>query len=160
LNLVLAYAGSVVCAEKLDVGMFRLFSCIRVNDSVVDGISYFYAEVRRLKALLNALQTKNDMPLFFLIDEIFRGTNNRERLIGSKAYIQALAHGHGVGLISTHDLDLVQLADEIPSIRNHHFREHIENGVMVFDYVLREGPCPTTNALMIMHLEGLPVPAP
>ncbi|MDZ4670016.1 MAG: hypothetical protein SH821_04010 [Phototrophicales bacterium] len=159
-NLVLAYAGSVVCAEKLDVGMFRLFSCIRVNDSVVDGISYFYAEVRRLKALLNALQTKNDMPLFFLIDEIFRGTNNRERLIGSKAYIQALAHGHGVGLISTHDLDLVQLADEIPSIRNHHFREHIENGVMVFDYVLREGPCPTTNALMIMHLEGLPVPAP
>ena len=156
-NLVLAYAGSVVCAEKLDLGMFRLFSCIHVNDSVVDGISYFYAEVRRLKALLNALQQSDDLPLFFLIDEIFRGTNNRERLIGSKAYIQALANGHGVGLISTHDLELVTLADEIPTIRNLHFREHIANGVMVFDYVLREGPCPTTNALMIMQLEGLPI---
>ncbi|HRF94163.1 MAG TPA: hypothetical protein PLZ51_03165, partial [Aggregatilineales bacterium] len=97
---------------------------------------------------------------FFLIDEIFRGTNNRERLIGSKAYIQALADGHGIGLISTHDLDLIHLADDMPSIRNLHFREHIQDGVMVFDYVLREGPCPTTNALMIMHLEGLPVPAP
>jgi hypothetical protein len=159
-NLVLAYAGSVVCAEKFDVGMFRPFSCIRVNDSVVDGISYFYAEVRRLKGLLNALQTENDFPLFFLIDEIFRGTNNRERLIGSKAYIQALADGHGIGLISTHDLDLIHLADDMQSIRNLHFREHIQDGVMVFDYVLREGPCPTTNALMIMHLEGLPVPAP
>lgn len=157
-NLVLAYAGSVVCAEKLDLGMFRLFTCIRVNDSVVDGISYFYAEVRRLKALLNALQQADNLPLFFLIDEIFRGTNNRERLIGSKAYIQALANGHGVGLISTHDLELVTLADDIPTIRNLHFREHIADGVMVFDYVLREGPCPTTNALMIMQLEGLPIP--
>jgi len=159
-NIVLAYAGSVVCAEKLNVGMFRLFSCIRVNDSVVDGISYFYAEVRRLKALLNALQKEDDLPLFFLIDEIFRGTNNRERLIGSKAYIQALANGNGVGLISTHDLELVNLADEIKNIRNFHFREHIENGVMVFDYILREGPCPTTNALMIMQLEGLPIDIP
>ncbi len=157
-NLVLAYAGSVVCAEKLEVGMFRLFTCIRVTDSVVDGISYFYAEVKRLKALLNALQQRDELPLFFLIDEIFRGTNNRERLIGSKAYIQALADEHGMGLISTHDLELVTLADEIPTIRNVHFREHIANGAMVFDYVLREGPCPTTNALMIMQLEGLPIP--
>jgi hypothetical protein len=159
-NMVLAYAGSVVCAETFEVGMFRLFSCIRVNDSVVDGISYFYAEVKRLKALLDALKADDKLPLFFLIDEIFRGTNNRERLIGSKAYIQALADGHGVGLISTHDLDLVHLADDIPSIRNLHFREKIESGVMVFDYILREGPCPTTNALMIMQLEGLPVEMP
>lgn len=157
INLVLAYAGSVVCAEQLDVGMFRLFTCIRVNDSVVDGISYFYAEVKRLKALLDALQADANLPLFFLIDEIFRGTNNRERLIGSKAYIQALANGHGVGLISTHDLELVSLADEIPTIRNLHFREYIANGVMIFDYILREGPCPTTNALMIMRLAGLPI---
>jgi DNA mismatch repair ATPase MutS len=97
------------------------------------------------------------MPLCFLIDEIFRGTNNRERLIGSRAYIHALARGHGVGLISTHDLELVTLADTVPSIRNYHFREEVHDGRMVFDYHLRPGPCPTTNALQIMRMEGLPI---
>jgi DNA mismatch repair ATPase MutS len=97
--------------------------------------------------------------LLFLIDEIFRGTNNRERLIGSRAYIQALAGGHGLGLISTHDLELVTLADSIPALRNYHFREHIQAGQMVFDYQLRPGPCPTTNALKIMQMEGLPIMA-
>jgi DNA mismatch repair ATPase MutS len=121
-------------------------------------MSYFYAEVRRLKALLDALQQAHPYPLFFLIDEIFRGTNNRERHIGSRTYIQALAGGYGVGIVSTHDLDLVKLGDEIEGIRNVHFREDVAGGRMVFDYKLRPGPCPTTNALQIMRLAGLPIP--
>lgn len=157
LNLVLAYAGSVVCATELETRPLRLFSCIKVTDSVSDGISYFYAEVKRLKALLYALQQPDDLPLFFFIDEIFRGTNNRERLIGSRAYIRALVDKNGVGLVSTHDLELVHLADETPHIRNQHFRETVQDGKMVFDYTLRSGPSPTTNALRIMALEGLPV---
>ncbi len=156
-NMTLAYAGSVVDADKLDLGLFRLFTCIRVTDSVVDGISYFYAEVRRLKALLNAARQPDDLPLFFLIDEIFRGTNNRERLIGSQSFIRAMVGGESLGLISTHDLELVKLADDIPQISNYHFREHVEDKRMVFDYILRPGPSPTTNALKIMEIEGLPV---
>ncbi|MEM7119109.1 MAG: hypothetical protein AAF614_42215 [Chloroflexota bacterium] len=156
-NLSLAYAGGSVVAQSLQTSLFRLFAAIRVNDSVVDGFSYFYAEVRRLRMLLDGLEW-GERPLFFLIDEIFRGTNNRERLQGSRAYIQALAGKNGVGLIATHDLELVQLADEMPEIANMHFRDAVENGRMVFDYTLRPGPSPTTNALKIMRLAGLPVP--
>lgn len=158
-NLCLAYAGGPVNTAALTVSPFRIFTCIRVSDSVTDGVSYFYAEVKRLKALLNALQQPADFPLFFLIDEIFRGTNNRERLIGSRAYIQSLVGQDGVGLIATHDLELVALADEIPTIRNYHFEETIVDGQMAFDYQLRPGPSPTTNALKIMQLEGLPIPS-
>lgn len=156
-NLVLAYCGAPVCAAHLRAAPMRLFTCMAVSDSVTDGISFFYAEVKRLKALLHALQLHENTPLFFLVDEIFRGTNNRERLLGSRAYIRGLAHGNGCGMISTHDLELVELAHEISTLRNYHFREHVEHGRMVFDYLLREGPCPTTNALKIMALEGLPV---
>jgi hypothetical protein len=157
LNLVLAYTGSVVDAEALSTTLFRLFTCIRVNDSVSDGISYFYAEVQRLAALLSALETAHSLPLFFCIDEIFRGTNNRERLIGSRAYLHALVGKQGAGLIATHDLELVKLADELPGVRNFHFRDDIEDGRMIFDYILRAGPSPTTNALKIMRSVGLPV---
>ena len=160
MNLCLAYAGAPVCAARLQGGLMRVFTCINVSDSVTDGISYFYAEVKRLKALLEALSLLEEPPLLFLIDEIFRGTNNRERLIGSQCYIEALSGEHGVGLVSTHDLDLVNLAESLPTMRNYHFRETIVDGRMAFDYTLRPGPCPTTNALAIMQLEGLPVPSP
>jgi hypothetical protein len=159
LNLALTYAGAATDAASLETQVFRLFSSIRVNDSVTDGISYFYAEVKRLKALLAALQADDDRPLFFLIDEIFRGTNNRERLLGSRAYLQALVGGDGVGVIATHDLELVQLASEDRRVRNFHFRDDLSDGRMVFDYQLRPGSSPTTNALLIMQREGLPVPS-
>ncbi len=157
LNLCLAYAGGPVIAGAWESGFVRLYSSVRVSDSVTDGISYFYAEVKRLKGLLVALRADHPLPLLFLIDEIFRGTNNRERLIGSRAYVRALTGQHGVGLISTHDLELVALADELPGVRNFHFRDAVDAGRMTFDYVLYPGPCPTTNALQIMRLEGLPV---
>ena len=156
-NLCLAYAGGPVLASSLTTGLFRLFTCIKVSDSVTDGISYFYAEVKRLKALLGALDREHALSLFFLIDEIFRGTNNRERLIGSRSFIKALTQRRGLGMVSTHDLELVHLEKEVEGIRNFHFRETIQDGKMAFDYLLQPGPCPTTNALTIMRLEGLPV---
>jgi hypothetical protein len=94
-NLCLANAGGPVNARIFQTRLLCLFTCIKVSDSVTDGISYFYAEVKRLKALLSALEIEDDRPLFFLIDEIFRGTNNRERLIGSQAYVRALAGKNG-----------------------------------------------------------------
>jgi hypothetical protein len=159
-NLVLAYAGGPVNAARMETVLFRIFTSMRVIDSVTDGISYFYAEVKRLKALLAALEADHELPLLFCVDEIFRGTNNRERLIGSRAYVRALAGKHGVGLIATHDLELTHLADGIPWVQNYHFRDRVEGDRLVFDYRLRPGPCPTTNALKIMQLEGLPTPLP
>ena len=156
-NQCLAYAGGPVAAQLFRTVPLRIFTCIRVTDSLADGISYFYAEVKRLKALLVALEQDHPYPLLFLIDEIFRGTNNRERLIGSRSYIRALVSHNGIGVLSTHDLELIHLADDIPQITNYHFAETIADSRMTFDYRLRLGPCPTTNALKIMQMEGLPV---
>lgn len=157
-NLALAYAGSPVAAQELRLIPFRIFTSMNLSDSLSDGISFFYAEVRRLKALLNALDASQPYPLFFLIDEIFRGTNNRERQIGSQAFTQALAGKNGAGLISTHDLELAHLAYANAWLSNHHFREDIQGSQMVFNYKIRPGASPTTNALRIMALAGLPVP--
>jgi hypothetical protein len=156
-NLVLAYAGGTVCADGLNITLFRLYTSMRVTDSLDNGISFFYAEVKRLKEVLDAINAHTEPPVFYLIDEIFRGTNNRERLVGSQAYIRALVGSNSVGLIATHDLELASLVNESDHIRNAHFREDVAEGRMVFDYVLRDGPSPTTNALRIMALEGLPV---
>lgn len=156
-NLCLAYAGAPVNASLFKTCTFRLFSVIQVRDSLTDGISYFYAEVRRLRALLDAMSAKNEQPVFFLIDEIFRGTNNRERQIGGQAFVTSLIKRTGLGLISTHDLDLVAFTDELPEVKNYHFEEQVSQGRLYFDYQLRPGPSKTTNALAIMRMEGLPV---
>jgi energy-coupling factor transporter ATP-binding protein EcfA2 len=156
-NLVLAFAGSVVNSSKLETSLFKIFTCINISDSITDGISYFYAEVKRLKNLLNEIKMENEIMVFYLIDEIFKGTNNMERLIGSRSYIKKLAGLNGTGLISTHDLELIKLEENIPQVSNYHFREEVSNGRMQFDYKLRKGPSPTTNALKIMEIEGLPV---
>jgi DNA mismatch repair ATPase MutS len=157
INLALAFAGGPVIAAGLVTAPFRLFTSIQLSDSLGDGISYFYAEVRRLKALLDALESGHAYPVFFLIDEIFRGTNNLERRAGSRAYLRTLAGSAGAGAVSTHDLALARLADEKPGILNYHFREEVHDGRMAFDYLLRPGPSPTTNALKIMRQAGLPV---
>jgi hypothetical protein len=163
-NLCLAYAGGPVNADYFRCLPFRLYTCIRINDSLGDGFSYFYAEVKRLKGLLEALKPDENsdhgatnQPMLYLIDEIFRGTNNRERMIGSRAYVKTLIGTKGIGLIATHDLDLAHLADTYPQVHNFHFRDAVQEGKLVFDYIIRPGPSPTTNALKIMQMEGLPV---
>ena len=158
INLCLAQAGGPVCATTFSWSWLRLYCCIRVTDALDEGLSYFYAEVKRLKVILDAVQTSSSRPVLFLIDEIYRGTNNRERLAGSEAFVQVLQKSRGLGMISTHDLELTQLAGTNGHIRNAHFQESVEDGALHFDYQLRPGPCPTTNALRIMAQEGLPVP--
>ena len=158
INLCLAQAGGPVCATTFSWSWLQLYCCIRVTDALDEGLSYFYAEVKRLKLILDAVQSITTQPVLFLIDEIYRGTNNRERLAGSEAFVNALQQSRGLGMISTHDLELTRLADNNGRIRNAHFQESVENGALQFDYQLRPGPCPTTNALRIMAQEGLPVP--
>lgn len=157
INLCLAQAGAPVCATHFEWAWARLACCIRIDDSLDAGLSFFYAEVKRLKQLLDATQDRTHPPVLFLIDEIFKGTNNRERLIGSRAYIASLAGGHGFGLVTTHDLELTDMEQQVAGLSNAHFQETVSAGALQFDYALRPGPCPTTNALRIMELEGLPV---
>ncbi len=157
INHSLCFAGGPVNADSFNTIPFRLFSSINVSDSLDDGISHFYAEVKRLRALLNKLEDDHQTPVLFLVDEIFKGTNNRERLQGSEAFLKHIAGKNGVGFVSTHDLELAQLEKEIPQLSNWHFAETIKNGKMSFEYKIKPGPCPTTNALTIMKMEGLPV---
>ena len=156
INLCLAYAGGPVDATLLQLQLFRLHTCMRITDSLSDGYSYFYAEVKCLKKLLEGLHQEDPRPLLYLVDEIYRGTNNRERLAGSRALVRALAGAPGVGLIATHDLELTALAADIPQVQNYHFRDQVQDGRLVFDYKLQPGPCTTSNALKIMGMEGLP----
>ena len=157
INLCLAYAGAPVNAGNFKTSLYELFTCIKVSDSVADGISYFYAEVKKLKELLDEFKNEKHLMMFYLIDEIFKGTNNRERLEGSRAYIKELSRQKGTGAVTTHDLELVNLANEVSSVTNYHFREEIEDSKMKFDFKIHDGPSPTTNALKIMELSGLPV---
>lgn len=156
-NMVLFNMGAPVCAHTFETRPHKVLCAIRVDDSLEDGTSYFYAEVKRLKFVLDSLSNKSELQLF-LIDEIFRGTNNRERFLGSWHLIKALEATQQKGVVSTHDLALTELAHKEMKLVNMHFKEHIENDVLEFDYKIQPGPCPTTNALYIMKHAGLPIP--
>jgi DNA mismatch repair ATPase MutS len=156
-NQLFACAGAPVRAERYTCGPLAVETCVQIADSLANGVSYFYAEVLRLRDILAAAREKNRMALV-LVDEIFRGTNNRERLAGSRAVIRALASSGALAAVSTHDLELTTLASE--GVGNWHFRDDVKDGRLGFDYRVRPGPCPTTNALLIMRQEGLPVPEP
>jgi DNA mismatch repair ATPase MutS len=153
LNLVLRAMGGPVFARSFHAPHVGLHCAIRVNDELESGRSYFFAEVSRLAGILTNLSAKS----LVLVDEIYRGTNNKERFIGSWSMLLELASRGVFALVSTHDLALAQLPFKDSRLRNMHFREHIEGGELCFDYQLKEGPCPTTNALFIMKKAGLPV---
>lgn len=155
LNTVLAKAGSPVAAKDFVFRNLPVFTSLSGGDSLQEGLSSFYAEVRRLREILQF--TSEQGPCLFLIDEIFRGTNNRERLIGGRAYLQELVRRGGQGLVTSHDLELAQLEELGIGVVNFHFRETIEKETMSFSYKKARGPCPTTNALRVMELNGLPI---
>ena len=157
-NLVLAYAGAPVCAESFRCSQMKLWTSMRTVDSLEQGVSSFYAELLRIKRIVEA--ARSERRILCLLDEVFKGTNNRERLIGGRALIATLAGGNGFGLVTTHDLELAELERQLPNVTNVHFQETVAEGALHFDYQLRPGPCPTTNALRIMALEGLPVDIP
>lgn len=157
INLVLAFVGAPVNATKMKTSLFRIYTGINITDSLGDGLSHFYAEVKRLKSLLNALKTEDEQPLFYFVDEIYKGTNNRERLIGSSAFLKEVAKYKGVGLVTTHDLELAEMEKDIKNLSNWHFTEEVQGNRLDFDYKIKRGASPSTNALKIMANEGLPV---
>ncbi len=154
-NLVLSYIGSPVCADKFSCGIMNIYTCMRTKDNLEESISSFYAEILRIKILIEAC--KNGEKIFFLLDEIFKGTNSKDRHIGAIVLIKQLIKYGGVGLVSTHDLELCDLEKENKNIINYNFREYYENDKIKFDYILRKGKSKTQNAIHLMKLAGIEI---
>jgi DNA mismatch repair ATPase MutS len=154
-NAVLAFAGGPVCARSLEISPFGLITSMKSSDSLDKHMSLFYAELLRLKLILD--ETREGRPSFFLIDEMLRGTNALDRHKGSLAMIRRLLKEGATGIVATHDLGLTALAREDPRIVNHHFDSAIEDGTLVFDFKIKPGVCESFNALILMKKIGLDV---
>ena len=129
---------------------------IHVVDSLQDGTSHFYAEIKRLRQVTDL--TEADLPVMFLLDEVLHGTNSHDRRIGAEAVLRGLLDRGTLGLITTHDLALARIADELaPRVENVHFQDHLEEGRMAFDYRMRKGVVEKSNALELMRAIGLDV---
>jgi hypothetical protein len=153
INIVLARAGGPVCAREMVCSDLHIVTSLRIADDLNEGISTFYAELKRIKQILDA--TKSDPNTLLLIDEIFRGTNSVDRLEGAKTVITKLNKLNAIGMMTTHDLELCDLQQTIPHIQNYSFTEYYENKKICFDYKIRNGRSQTTNAKYLMELIGI-----
>jgi glycerol uptake facilitator-like aquaporin len=158
INTVLALAGARVCAKAMEVSVITIVSYMRIKDSLNESTSTFKAELDRLQMLLAAVENENHV--FFLIDEMLRGTNSMDKYLGSKAVIEQLISKKGVGMVATHDLQIARLEDKYPQyIRNYYFDIQVQNGEMLFDYKIKHGECKTFNASLLLKQIGINVGA-
>ncbi|MGN6544546.1 MAG: MutS-related protein [Aureliella sp.] len=169
LNQILARCGAPVCAREYRTPLFELATSIRVRDSLKEGVSFFMAELKRLKEVVDIAErasgsrsgdgTAASAPVMFLLDEILQGTNSRERQIAVMKVVERLLQCGAVGAISTHDLELADQSEVQRISQIVHFREYFERSEgaerMRFDYQMRSGPTPTTNALKLLSMVGL-----
>jgi DNA mismatch repair ATPase MutS len=156
LNAVLAHCGAPVCARQLRLSPLQVTASICILDSLQGGISRFYAEILRLKLI--AELTKQPTPVLFLLDELLSGTNSDDRRAGAQAFVKSLLARGALGLVTTHDLALTQMAGELPSpAANFHFEDRLENGQLRFDFRLASGVAQSSNALKLMRSIGLDV---
>jgi hypothetical protein len=156
LSVALAWAGAPVTASGLRLSRLWVGACLRVNDSLADHRSRFYAEITRLKQIVDAAGAGH--PVLFLLDELLSGTNSHDRGIGAEALLRGLLERGAFGLATTHDLALTEIATRLgPRARNLHFEDQIENGEMRWDYRLRPGVVARGNALALMRAVGLDV---
>lgn len=156
LSVVLALAGAPVRAKRLRLSPMALGVSIRVDDSLQSGQSRFYAEILRLKSIVDL--SRGPVPLLFLLDEILAGTNSFDRRIGAEAIVKSLAAAGAIGLVTTHDLALTELVAGLGApAANVHFEDRIEDGRMIFDYTMRPGVVERSNALALMRTIGLDV---
>lgn len=154
--IVLAQAGAPVPARRLRLSPLALGASIRVQDSLRDGRSRFYAEITRLKQLVDL--AAGARPLCFLLDEVLHGTNSHDRAIGAEAVVRTFVDRGAIGLVTTHDLTLAKVADALaPLARNVHFVDDLAGAQLHFDYTLRDGVVTKSNALALMRAVGLEV---
>ena len=154
INTVLAMAGAPVCAARLRLTPLQVGASIRINDSLYEGSSRFYAEITRLRQLFEP----SSLPLLFLLDELLQGTNSSDRRIGAQGVLRALIGRGAIGLVSTHDLALADGALLPPgALKNVHFQDELENGRLSFDFKLRDGVVTKSNGIELMRAIGLDV---
>ncbi|MCB2295594.1 DNA mismatch repair protein [Clostridium algoriphilum] len=157
INLVLAYAGAPVCCESFICSIMDIYTCMRTSDNLEKNISSFYAELLRIKKLVSA--TTDKTPIFFLLDEIFKGTNSIDRHTGAKILVAKLSTENALGFVSTHDLELGDIEKTNKRVKNYHLREYYKDDKLYFDYKLRPGVSTTRNALYLMKMAGLEIPS-
>ncbi|HTU93482.1 MAG TPA: hypothetical protein VMF69_25605 [Gemmataceae bacterium] len=156
INAVLALAGAPVRAHRLRLPPLVIGATLRIQDSLQQGRSRFYAEILRVRQIVDL--TRGRLPLLFLLDEIFAGTNSHDRRLGAEAIVRGLVDSGALGLVTTHDLSLTHIAEQLGSrAANVHFADHFENGEMKFDYRLHPGVVRHSNALALMRAVGLQV---
>lgn len=153
-NIVLAMMGAPVCAESFTVSVVSLMSSMRIADNLAESTSTFYAELKKLKSIIEAVNRKER--IFILLDEILRGTNSLDRHTGSGALIKQLIHQQAVAVIATHDVELAKLENTYPqAISNYHFDVQVANDELYFDYKLKPGICTSLNASILMRKIGI-----
>jgi len=156
INLVLAYSGAPVCAANLSCAHMSIYSKMQIFDNLEEKVSTFYAELMRIKMIVDAAQTRQ--PMIFLLDEIFRGTNSRDRIFATRNVIKKMLKLPTIGLITTHDLELSTLEEEHPGhVYNYHFNDLVEQNRISFDFKMRRGTSQTANAVSLMKMVGLDV---
>jgi DNA mismatch repair ATPase MutS len=156
LNVVLAMAGAPVRVRHLRLTPLRPGASIRINDSLQEGSSRFYAEITRLRRLFDL--SAGEPPLLFLLDELLQGTNSNDRRVGAEGVVRALVARGAIGLLSTHDLALTEIGGALDGhLQNVHFQDEFANGKIIFDYRLRDGVVTKSNGLELMRSIGLDV---
>ncbi|MBN2245956.1 MAG: hypothetical protein JW755_08930 [Candidatus Aminicenantes bacterium] len=156
-NLVLAFCGGPVCADEFIVTPVKIYTSMKVSDSLDKNLSLFYAELQRLKMVLDAIKRKEKV--FFLLDEMLKGTNALDRQMGAVALLKQLVRLKANGLVATHDLELTKLEKQYPDkVRNFHFDGYVEGDKLLFDYKIKEGRCESFNALLLMKKIGIDIP--
>ena len=153
INAVLLNLGLRPFADRMTLGPLQLFTSMRNTDNLGESVSSFYAELSRIRTLLQRLEQGE--PIFFLLDEILKGTNTQDRISGSEALVAQLLPSKGIGLISTHDIELAALGEKEARVQNYSFHSEIQDQEILFDYRLKEGACPSFNAHKLMELMGI-----
>ena len=153
-NLALAYAGAPVVAKQFTTSYMEVFTSMRIEDRVDEGISTFYAELLRIKEMIE--YSERHLPMLTLIDEIFKGTNSADRILGATETIKKLGKPWLNVMVTTHDFELCNLAGEGKrKVVNYHFEEYYEDNQIRFDYKLKNGRCKTTNAKYLLRMVGI-----
>ena len=154
-NMILSYLGLNVPAKEFNVPIFNIYTCMRTGDDLENNISSFYSEILRVKGIVDG--TKRNERIFFLLDEIFKGTNSIDRHEGAVVLINQLLKGDTLGLVSTHDLELCDMEKNNDFVSNYYFKEYYKNNKIMFDYKIRQGVSKTRNAKYLMKMAGIDI---
>jgi hypothetical protein len=152
-NMVLGSMGAPVNASSMTFSPIPVMSSMRIKDNLEESTSTFYAELKKLKAIIDRVQRRE--PVFILLDEVLRGTNSADRHTGSKALVRQLLADQAMAIVATHDLELATLASDLPGIHNYHFDVQVQGEELFFDYKLRPGICTSLNASILMKKIGI-----